>query len=301
MLQLHGRSIWFKDLNDDRFILMIFDYIDAMVMAGKVLAPSGELAEHVYERYIAPPAGVYDSLVLASAAPVEEENFDGVDPVCMMAVDPASAQWHSEFEGKTYYFCAPSCKRSFDKDPSAYIKPSISAPAQHIELAQVASALVQPSEPALTTDTMTVISPDIDCDQCAKSIQRGLMKVAGVGDVSVDVIAKRVTVRYEAPADHYAITTKLSEIGYPPSKMTSSSSTEGNQIMTKTFVVPNISCDHCVRSIKNEVSELAGVKKVDAATDTKAVTVEWELPATWEQIKAALTEIDYPPQELIQL
>ena len=71
--------------------------------------------------------------------------------------------------------------------------------------------------------------------------------------------------------------------------------------MTKTFVVPNISCDHCVRSIKNEVSEIVGVKSVDATADTKAVTVEWDAPATWEQIKSALTEIDYSPQELIQL
>ena len=122
MLQLHGRSIWFKDLNDDRFIPMIFDYIDMMVAAGNVLTSNGELAEHVYERYVAPPSGEFESLVPSSAAPIEEENFDGVDPECMMAIDRATAQWHSEFEGKTYYFCAPSCKRSFDKAPTAYVK-----------------------------------------------------------------------------------------------------------------------------------------------------------------------------------
>ena len=68
---------------------------------------------------------------------------------------------------------------------------------------------------------------------------------------------------------------------------------------TKTFVVPAISCDHCVRSIKNEVSELAGVKSVAADANTKIVTVNWDDPATWDQIKVALTEIDYAPQELI--
>ena len=71
--------------------------------------------------------------------------------------------------------------------------------------------------------------------------------------------------------------------------------------MTKTFVVPNISCDHCVRSIKNELAEVAGVSTVNADAATKAVTVEWAEPASWEQIKATLTEIEYPPQELIQL
>ena len=70
---------------------------------------------------------------------------------------------------------------------------------------------------------------------------------------------------------------------------------------TKTFSVPNISCEHCVRSIKNEVSEIAGVASVQADEKTKVVTVAWDKPATWDQIKATLTEIEYPPVELIQL
>jgi YHS domain-containing protein len=44
-----------------------------------------------------------------------------MDPVCGMQVDEASAQWTSEFEGKTFYFCAPGCKNSFDDDPMKYL------------------------------------------------------------------------------------------------------------------------------------------------------------------------------------
>jgi YHS domain-containing protein len=44
-----------------------------------------------------------------------------MDPVCHMEVDEKSAQWTSEHEGKTYYFCAPGCKASFDKDPEKYL------------------------------------------------------------------------------------------------------------------------------------------------------------------------------------
>ncbi|MBN1565016.1 MAG: cation transporter [Anaerolineae bacterium] len=66
---------------------------------------------------------------------------------------------------------------------------------------------------------------------------------------------------------------------------------------SKTFEVPNISCGHCVMAVQNEVSELTGVSKVQADKDTKMVTVEWDTPATWDQIKAALTEINYPPAE----
>jgi copper chaperone len=68
-------------------------------------------------------------------------------------------------------------------------------------------------------------------------------------------------------------------------------------MQSKTFEVPNISCGHCVMAIQNEVSELNGVRKVQADQDSRMVTVEWDAPATWEQIKATLTEINYPPAE----
>ncbi len=67
-------------------------------------------------------------------------------------------------------------------------------------------------------------------------------------------------------------------------------------MQTKTVKVPNISCGHCVHTIQSELSELAGVKKVVASQDTKTVTVEWEAPQTWDNIKALLAEINYPPE-----
>jgi copper chaperone len=66
---------------------------------------------------------------------------------------------------------------------------------------------------------------------------------------------------------------------------------------TKTFIVPNISCDHCVMTIKNEVSDLSGVVTVEADKDTRKVTVKWEVPATWQQIENTLKEINYPPEQ----
>ena len=43
------------------------------------------------------------------------------DPVCDMDVTPETAAGTSEYKGKTYYFCSPGCKRSFDKDPEKYV------------------------------------------------------------------------------------------------------------------------------------------------------------------------------------
>jgi YHS domain-containing protein len=45
-----------------------------------------------------------------------------VDPVCGMEVDEETAEWKSEHMGKTYYFCSPGCKRSFDQNPAQYLE-----------------------------------------------------------------------------------------------------------------------------------------------------------------------------------
>jgi YHS domain-containing protein len=38
-----------------------------------------------------------------------------------MDVDEDSAKWTSTYQGTTYYFCAPGCKRAFDADPDKYV------------------------------------------------------------------------------------------------------------------------------------------------------------------------------------
>jgi YHS domain-containing protein len=43
------------------------------------------------------------------------------DPVCGMMVDEKTAAGKSEYNGKTYYFCAPGCKTKFDQNPQRYI------------------------------------------------------------------------------------------------------------------------------------------------------------------------------------
>ena len=63
---------------------------------------------------------------------------------------------------------------------------------------------------------------------------------------------------------------------------------------TVSYNVPNISCGHCVHTIRTELSELKGVKEVRANTETKLVEIVFESPATEEQIKALLAEINYP-------
>ena len=58
--------------------------------------------------------------------------------------------------------------------------------------------------------------------------------------------------------------------------------------------IPNISCGHCVMTIKREVGEMDGVQSVDGDPATKDVEIAFASPATLEGIKSLLDEIGYP-------
>lgn len=120
LLQLFGQSIWFKDLNGDHYIPMIFDYIEAMLDAGQVLPPPENLAGHIYARYLPPPIG--DQTPIQIAVEQDDGDLERLDPVCLMDVDPATARWRSEYAGRTFFFCSPGCKKSFDRDPQEYLE-----------------------------------------------------------------------------------------------------------------------------------------------------------------------------------
>lgn len=45
----------------------------------------------------------------------------GLDPVCEMEVNPASAEAQSEYAGVVFYFCSEACKQKFDGNPRQYL------------------------------------------------------------------------------------------------------------------------------------------------------------------------------------
>jgi len=49
-----------------------------------------------------------------------------------------------------------------------------------------------------------------------------------------------------------------------------------------------------VHTIQSEVGELSGVKSVVANQEARTATITFDAPATVEQIKALLVEINYP-------
>ena len=67
------------------------------------------------------------------------------------------------------------------------------------------------------------------------------------------------------------------------------------------YTIPAIHCGHCVHTIKMELSEMEGVESVDVEETSKQATVKFAAPASEEKIVELLKEINYPPEQLLQI
>lgn len=76
------------------------------------------------EKFRADPAPYLTEI---SAATIEnvvagEDAGETTDPVCGMSVTVATAKHVFDYQGSTYYFCAPGCKDKFQADPTHYLE-----------------------------------------------------------------------------------------------------------------------------------------------------------------------------------
>lgn len=66
-------------------------------------------------------------------------------------------------------------------------------------------------------------------------------------------------------------------------------------MMTKTYDVPRIHCDGCVRTVTTAVTGLPGISKVEASYETKKVLVEFNPTDVDDtRIREALKAAGYP-------
>jgi copper chaperone len=60
-----------------------------------------------------------------------------------------------------------------------------------------------------------------------------------------------------------------------------------------TYVVTGMTCEHCVRSVQEEVGEVAGVAGVEVDLASGAVTVTGDRPIDDAAVRAAVEEAGY--------
>jgi len=69
---------------------------------------------------------------------------------------------------------------------------------------------------------------------------------------------------------------------------------------TQQFLVPEISCQHCVNAITKEVSALTDVQNVQISIDAKTVTVDHGEQVNTDAIVAAIQEAGFDEVTQVQ-
>ncbi len=106
----------------------------------KYLAKSPPSEEPSLVTIGAPKAATGGTLSAAAAAARQK------DPVCGMDVDPASAKYHLDYSGKTYYFCCGGCLEKFRANPERYLNPKSSD--NLVQLGASRAAIAPAAQPA---------------------------------------------------------------------------------------------------------------------------------------------------------
>jgi copper ion binding protein len=68
---------------------------------------------------------------------------------------------------------------------------------------------------------------------------------------------------------------------------------KGSTMQTDKYLVPGVSCQHCVAAVTSEVRKLSGVSSVAVDLGSKLVTVEHDPQVSAEAIIAAIKEAGY--------
>src|SRR5438132_5915631 len=146
------------------------------------------------------------------------------DPVCGMTVDEQTAPATAVHNGTTYYFCAPGCKRTFEKDPEAVLKggpPGMGhAPVQPVTMMPMrpksAPAPVKAASSGKTA-SLTIPIEGMSCASCVAKIEHGLSAVSGVSRSAVNLATEQATVEYQpGVTDPAAIQETIRSLGYTP-------------------------------------------------------------------------------------
>ncbi len=148
-----------------------------------------------------------------------------IDPVCGMTVDEKTAPASAVYNGTMYYFCAPGCKRTFEKDPEAVLKDEPKGMG-HVPVQMVTMMPSRPkTQPAAAAKPATSIKPAVltisiegmSCASCVAKIEHGLGDMPGVTRASVNLATEKATVEYRPDeVQASAIAETISGLGYVP-------------------------------------------------------------------------------------
>ncbi len=222
-----------------------------------------------------------------------------IDPVCGMTVDESRAPAKAEHAGKTYYFCAPGCKRTFEANPEQVLrqgpKGMAATPVQMVNLTRPPQArqdaplpvtpsrqkpAVSPAAPAVKTGppstSLTIPIEGMSCASCVARIEQGLRAIPGVVNASVNLATEKAAVTYQPevikPA---AIREAIRSLGYTPGAEPEAP-LSGVSVASMTIPIEGMSCASCVAKLEQGLRAIPGVIGASVNLATEKATVNYQ-------------------------
>ncbi|MGQ9628924.1 MAG: heavy metal translocating P-type ATPase [bacterium] len=128
---------------------------------------------------------------------------------------------------------------------------------------------------------------DLDCADCARTLERALSQRDGMLWASVNFPASKMEVEYDAgKIDLRQIASEIERLGY--------SVKSGGHLHTSVFYIPEMDCDEEIALIRGKLISLPGVEDLDFNLMSKKVTVVHRLSPN--EIVRALREIKMTPR-----
>ncbi len=121
------------------------------------------------------------------------------------------------------------------------------------------------------------------CAACVGRVERGLKRVDGVADASVNLVTERATVRFDPDRTNAAaLLDKVRDVGYEP------------RTATLEFGVTDMTCANCVNRVENALKKLDGVLDASVNLATERATVRFVPAQTMpSELKQAVRDAGY--------
>ncbi len=210
------------------------------------------------------------------------------DLVCGMDVDEETAAAKTEYHGKTYFFCAQSCKEKFEKAPEKYVKQK-----DRVEVVQEVLEAGATEDVSFSKEDLKRLDlpiKGISCASCVVKIEKGLSQLRGVLDAKVNFATQRAAITFDPGQVHISdFIRTIQELGYEAG------------VEKVTLPVQEMSCASCVEKVQTALRNVPGVIRADVNFATEKATVEY-IPGqvTVKDLSKAVEAIGYTILEIEQ-
>jgi copper ion binding protein len=211
-----------------------------------------------------------------------------IDPVCGIEVEESFDAVRYLYHGRTYFFCALSCKKQFELSPENYLE-NCAEPDKNQNSHALPVNLTE-SHPA-NLDKLELPISGMSCASCVSRIEKGLSKIQGLNDAKVNFAAEKASIVYDlSQLDSFDLVRAISELGY--------------KVKTQKVIlpVPGMFCDSCVNCIRAALRLVPGVVSANINFATEKAAVEYILgKVTIRDLAKAIEAVGYKILEIAEI